>query len=511
MTIFVFNNEIIKKHNLFYLTIKKILRLSIVINFINKSEENPMKKKHILYIILIIATSFLTNCDLKEEAPTSGSGDSTAAHNITLQGSVIDAVTGDGIADATVKIMDGSVVRGAVTDNSGKYSYTFATNADKDILIIAIKDGYRPDTLSVFAIKDKITNVSVIQLRANKNGTGGGTGVSLSAASINLHSQSAQSLGVKESGALESLDIIFEVRDSAGVTISEDNAVDLSFSFGATPGGGEYLFPASVRTNALGKATVTLNTGRIAGVVQVIAQTEVNGKTIKSKPILVSIHGGFPVEDVFYVAAEKLNYPYYGIIGKSIKFTAYAGDKYNNPVRPGTSIYFTTSSGIIGGSAPTNEAGAATVELLTEPHPEDVIYGKGFFRVTAKTADENKNTISTETIRLLSGKALLNVSPSSFTLANGGSQTFTYTLMDVNGNPLSEGQTVKVSIESKNVVLSGDIDIEMPDTQSKTWTRFSFTAYDALPDSIAVENVKIKVATTGKNSDKKVMIFGSAE
>jgi len=42
----------------------------------------------------------------------------------------------------------------------------------------------------------------------------------------------------------------------------------------------------------------------------------------------------FPIRDHFAVASEKLNYPAYGLIGYEILFTAFAGDKYSNPVRP---------------------------------------------------------------------------------------------------------------------------------------------------------------------------------
>ena len=46
---------------------------------------------------------------------------------------------------------------------------------------------------------------------------------------------------------------------------------------------------------------VTLNTGTKAGVAQIIAQMTVNGSVIKSRPVLISIHGGFPDQNHFVV------------------------------------------------------------------------------------------------------------------------------------------------------------------------------------------------------------------
>ncbi len=141
------------------------------------------------------------------------------------------------------------------------------------------------------------------------------------------------------------------------------------------------------------------------------------------------------------------------------------------------------------------------MKLLTEPWPNDPVYGNGFFRVTASTADENLNKISTETVRLLSGAPILNITPLTFDLENGGSQTFTYTIADVNGNPMSEGQTISVGIESEFIDVAGAVSMKFPDTQSKSWTAFSFTAFDTKADTVFVEAVNIEISTAGPNSD----------
>lgn len=465
-----------------------------------------MKKNHIFLAIILTLGLLLSSCDVNEDA---SSDDSDTLSTVTLSGTVVEASTGNGISGATIRITDGSTVKGTTTNSLGVYSTTFSTSDDVDLEIIGTRDGYLPDTTNVFAIIDEVTTVPLLQLQTDGT-SNGGSGLAGGPASINLFSQSSNNVGVKESGALESAQLVFEVRDSSGIVIDDSSPIELSFTFGAAPNGGEYLYPASVTTNALGKASVTLNTGTVAGVVQIIAEAVVSGKVIKSKPILIAIHGGFPEEDLFYVACEKLNYPALGVIGYSIDFTAYAGDKYNNPVRPGTSIYFTTNFGIIGGSNLTGESGTTSVQLLTEPWPVDPIYGAGFFRVTSSTADENLNTISTETVRLLSGAPSLNISPTTFDLPNGGSQSFSYTIADVNGNPMSEGQAIQVTIDSEFIQVAGAVSMKLPDTQSKSWTAFSFTAFDTKADTIYVEAVNIEVSTSGPNSDLKYTIGGVA-
>ena len=374
---------------------------------------------------------------------------------------------------------------------------------DKELTIVYFKTGYDTDTTSIYVPVSASIEVPILKL-TQQQGTGGGTS-SGQAATIYLFSQSAQNVGVKESGSNESVQFIFEVLDSNGVAIGSDNSVEVNFSLGSGPGGGEYLYPASVVSNALGRASVTLNTGTIAGVAQISAEFTINDIVVKSQPILMAIYGGFPDPNHFAVASDRLNYPNYGIVGVEIQFTAFAGDKYSNPVRPGTSVYFETTSGIIDGSNSTDDLGRAIVTMLTQPFPnlEEQGYGPGFFRVTSSTVDENSTTIRTSTIRLLTGLPVIIVDPSSFDIPNGGSQSFNFTVSDGNGNPMSAGQNISVKVNKGDLEVSGDVDITMLDTQSKTSTMFSFIAADSKPDTTRIQQAIIDISTSGPNGEKK--------
>ncbi len=465
-----------------------------------------MKKIYIVVLYLVALTVLIiSGCKFGTE----NNPIQTTGGTATITGQVVEQFTGDAISGVSIVILGGISDNGTTTDNKGQYSVDVNIENDKELIIIANRTGYDSDTLSVFAQIDNSVDVPLFKL--NKQSGTSETSSNI-AASIYLYSQSVKSIGVKESGSNETAQIIFEVLDSLGVPIGKNNSVNVSFSFGSSPGGGEYLYPASVASNSLGRASVTLNTGTIAGVAQIIAEFTVNKITVKSRPVLISIHGGFPDPDHFAVAAPKLNYPEYGIIGFEIPFTAFCGDKYTNPVREGTSVYFDATSGIIEGSNLTDALGRSTVTLLTQPFPslDEPGLGAGFFRVNAFTIDENNNTIQTSTVRLLTGLPHITVAPTSFDIQNAGSQSFNYTVSDGNGNPMSEGQTISIKVSEGDLKVSGDVDVKMLDTQSKAATFFSFTAYDAKPDTVNQKRAVIDIETTGPNGDAKISITGTS-
>jgi len=459
-----------------------------------------MKTTFNLFIILIIITAFIS-CTTNQDTT---SPDKSATS--TLSGKIVNEITGDGIENATVRATDGTNEKGATTDADGNYSLKIDLFKDTELTLYTYADGFFNDTSSVYAIKGEKVSVPLIKLKQSSNS---GSSQSGTAASIYLFSQSATFVGVRESGSNETAQLIFEILDSSGVPINDKNSTTVNFSFGAAPGGGEYLFPSSVKSNSLGKATCTFNSGTIAGVSEIIATINKDGRIIKSRPILIAIHGGFPDINHFHVASEKLNYPYLGVVGSDINFTSYAGDKYSNPVRPGTSVYFETTSGIIEGSNQTDNLGRATVTLLTQPSPNHPTFGKGFFVVTAKTVDENQTQITTNTLRLLSGFPLITVTPSSFNVKLGSSVSFDYTVMDVNNNPIAAGNKISVAAKGADVELAGVTSVEMPDVLYGM-KNFSFTLIN-VADSAKTRPITITISSSGLNGNNAIQFSGTAE
>lgn len=463
-------------------------------------------QKLLVKVISLLFFTFLIGCESDTQV-TGGGDDQQTTKTVRVSGQVISKLTGIPIDSAQVLLKYSSGQFVLYTDNQGKFSREISISSSINLTIVVSKNNFNTDSLNVFVSGNSdVVNVPVIQLEYKNSGsTPSGDPVS-----IFVLSQSATSIGVKESGAEETARIVFVVQDSAGVPIDLAHSVDVRFRFGAQPGGGELLSPTIVKTNNNGQAAVNLTSGTKAGVVQIIAEINLGSKIITSLPVAISIHGGLPDLAHFSVAPKNLNFAGYNIFGLLNPITAYVGDKYGNPVRPLTSVYFTTTGGIIEGSIQTNSQGIGTTNLISAlPRPNHPIFGPGFATVTATTADANSNNISQETIVLFSGVPQMSVSPTSFSIANGGIQAFTYTINDQFSNPLAGGTSIKVTVEGEDVKAQGDIDIVLPDTQSRTWTQFNFVVWDTKPEEDKLTQVVINIKSDGPNGKAQVTISGT--
>ncbi len=470
--------------------------------------------KKILLLSIIILLISLTNCTLKNG---SSSGDNTVSptltdSTVTLTGTVIDLLSSNPVANATVDIANLSSALSTTTDSQGAFKFNFkiASTSAINILVIAQKTGFVADTQAVTISAGK--SIALQPLRIHQ------PNISNTAASIFLFSQSTDKLGIKGSGTIETALATFQVIDSTGHNVNSSHAVDVNFQLVKGPGGGEFVSPAKTKTDDNGKASVAITTGTIAGVVQIRAYVNTPSQTIYSKPILFTIYGGFPVQERFSVASNKLNYPYFGIQNQLIIFTALLGDKYSNPVRQNTSVYFSTTDGVIGKLIPTDELGRATATLATFGFPtlsNSALpnQGIGFFKVTAKTITEFSDTISTTTIRLLSGLPVIkNVSPSTFNILNGGSQTFTFTVTDVNGNPISSDNTISFSTVGGSLTVSPPTYV-VPDALvgGPGVTQFTVSLGDSDPTTIKPSSASLVISVTGPFGTVSYNISGSTE
>jgi len=454
-------------------------------------------KKFVLYISLFFLV--LMGCKKKAVEP-----EVPQQKTVILSGSVFESVTGWPIDSAVIKVTGITPQVVTYTDSVGRYRVSFEVEAEINVNVIAFKEGYEPDTVVVLAVPGRTVNVPGLFLKR----TAPETPTSGEAASIVLISQTAKNIGVKGSGSVETAQMIFEVQDSSGKPVDLAHSVEVSFKIGSGPGGGEFIYPPKARTDAKGRVTANIVSGTKAGVVQVVAESNVGSKTIKSLPVVIVIHGGLPDSAHFSIAPEKLNFPGYNVFGLRNRITAYVGDKYGNPVKPGTAVYFTTTGGIIEGSALTNEQGQGSVNLISaEPRPVHPVLGPGYAVITATTADENQRTIKAETIVLFSGIPQITVEPTNFDIPNLGSQVFNYTVSDQNGNPLAGGTTIRVTIDGKDIRALGDLDITLPDTRDRSWTRFSFAIQDTTSD-IVERPVLIRISTSGPNGSATVNISG---
>lgn len=453
--------------------------------------------------LLLISASFIFHFLSCGKTPTQP--ETPAQETVTFNGQVIDFETGLPIENAAIKIIADTLRLGATTDANGKFTKTFIITKSIDAIIIASKENYRSDTIKVFAIPGRIIDVPTLKIEKLKT-----TSTTGQPASIVLVRQTFTTIGVKESGDNETTTLTFEVRDSSGTPLDITRSVTVNFTLGANPGGGIIIDPPSKKTNSEGRVSVNITSGTKAGTVQVIAEVTVGTKIIRSKPVNIAIHGGLPDYDHFSIAAEYYNVPGLVKYGFLDPITAYVGDKYSNPVKPNTIVYFSTTGGIIQGSAVTCANGIATVNLITAlPNPVHPTLGPGFATITASTANENNQMISRQIEILFSGYPLLSINPTTIDIPNGGSQTFVYTVADLNGNPIASENTITVTVEG-NVQAIGDLNINMPDTKSKSWTQFSFIVTDADPDKVEPRPVSIKIEVDGVNGKNAISISGTS-
>jgi len=302
-------------------------------------------------------------------------------------------------------------------------------------------------------------------------------------ASIVVVSVEPPAIGVRGSGANETAIITFEVRDIRGNTVADGEPI--FFRLDAPGDGGEQVGPDSTAT-VDGRVQAALTSGVLARTVRLIAEAPLAlGEAIRSTPVPVAIHGGLPDLTHFGLAADPLNLAGRVLFGLESKITAFAFDKYSNPVQPGTSINFHTDGGGVQGAAETNEDGQASVTLFTaEPIPP----GPDFLAtITGQTVDENGTEIEASTLVLFSGPT------APIRLTGAGADTveagrlfiperediiITFRVGDISGNPLMGGSTIEVT--SDVAMISGDARITIPDALRDN-TDYSIVVADPVP------------------------------
>ena len=439
-----------------------------------------VRSRSLLPLVLLVA---LAGCDaLSDEAPA------------VVTGTVVNAETNRPITGATVQFRSMGVE--VLSDSVGGFAAELAVDSSVVVEITAFKTGYQNTSTTTTVEPGQALSVPALLLVPSEVGSDGTSGP---AASITLSERTPEAVGVSEAGGVETATLEFIVLDADENPVDNANGVDLAVEIIQGPGGGEFLSPAApetVRTDENGRATVTLTSGTQAGVVQIETRaTTADGRTIRSQPIALAIHGGFPDQAHFTIATTPNNSPCLRIQGCDIEVTALVGDRYANPVQPGTQVYFTASTGVISGSSPTDAVGLATSTLLTgNPFPLD-----GYGTITARTSGADGEQIEATTLVLLSGRARVTL-----LTAGMGLGPYDYVVSDQNGNPLAKGTTISVTVTGQNVKALGDVETTLGDEvlpgPGLTEFTFSIVADDPSSDDVpAVQEIKIEVTSPNGN------------
>ena len=423
-------------------------------------------KLTITLTVMLMILSFI-GCEDQPETP--GTAGSTVAE---ITGRVTDSQTNVPLANVSVGFIStdpAGITGSAVTAADGSFtidldlSGTDVTSVSGTLTIK--KNGYKDQTPSVTTTVGKSTRVSPDPLSLQRDTTttiGGGTtgGAAHSLAFVNLSSQQISVVGV---GGTESAIITFEARDSLGFPINIDHKDTVTFELIGTPVTGPvanraYVSPVSAITNASGRVATTVNSGTIAGVLQFIAKMRrSDGVLIQSTPVIITVNAGLPEQTHFSIGAERFNFAALHWLGRSDVITVLVGDRYSNPVKVNTAVYFNTTGGVVDASAFTNPDGFGTVSLFSgNPDPSDPTLsppslfgnGTGYAHVRSFTIGEGGVPVQDSIFVLFSGGA--TISAATYTVHIDSSAvdpcvSIPINISDENGNPLSQGTTVTVT------------------------------------------------------------------
>jgi hypothetical protein len=335
-------------------------------------------------------------------------------------------------------------------------------------------------------------------------------------------------ISVKGTGATETSIMKFVVKDSLGNYIGSTRPATITFSILNGPGGGEFLSPTSAVTDDSGKVTTTINSGTKSGVVQVVASTTVNSITITSTPVTLTIASGLADSSHFTAwladasaTVPLVNFPGNVLQGDRIgEVRVSVGDKYGNPVQPGTALYFTTNAGIVTSSGYTLENGhfASTPPVVSlfggNPIPPN---GQGI--VTVSTLGQGGVKVSKD-INFIYSLAPVITAPSTLgTIGTGNSLTVNFKVADVNNNPLSFSNSISVraslpptsQLNPDFLSLKGDISFAMPDTKDTNLTNYQFTIINNIPAGETGGSFIITIISTGPNGTATKTITGSLQ
>lgn len=437
---------------------------------------------------------------------------------ITISGRVVDQSNSQPVAEAFVEIVSPpESQQSTTTDSTGQYSFTIEASGSVSLTINASKSDFEPfsQTINVSPGSD-FTGIN-LELTSTSDGENDGDdegnvgGEPAGAAAIVLTGSPLQAINISETGDVVSAPFTFQVQDSAGRALNADNPAEVQFRLLSSPGGGEEIVPATATTDVQGNVTTTLFSGNTAGAVKVQAliEREDIGLAIKSSPVVIAIHGGFPDPDHFSIGADNFNFEGYSVNNLRNTISVIVGDKYSNPVKPGTVVYFETTGGIIQGSGQTDADGVVEVDLISgDPRPNDNIPGSsgrpGYATVTASTVDENDNPISKDVnIVFSTSGASIGASPLTFDLKPNGGAPFNYTVTDLNGNPMAAGTQISVNA-GDGIEVTGNADITLGNNlfPGPGTTEFSFSIRDTDDenDDPAALTIQISVTTPSGNT-----------
>ncbi len=454
-------------------------------------------------------------------------------------GRVFDAQSRLPLYNATVYIVSNLLIDSIQTTPSGEYSFSIDLQGLPSLpgLLKVAKSGYKPqfENFTVEAGKSITVDFSLVR----DTTTGIRPDTLGHAHSIAFVSMSAREISVYGVGGTESSIIIWEVRDSLGFPITIDNKDTVEFELFGTPadsiGGYQpaYVTPVKAVTNVAGRVATTINSGTRAGVLQFIAKLrrETDGRWIYSTPVVITVNAGLPDQEHFTIGVNQRNFAGYDWLGRTNGVSVQVGDKYSNPVKVNTAVYFNTTGGIVTASGFTSPTGHASVThfsgnplpILPELGAWPLLYGDGtgYARVRAYTLGENYTHVTDSIVVLLSGESeiFIDTSTTYFKVDSGTCISVPIRICDRFGNPLAPSTRMSLQVQFSppegtnwSVLASGLPDDPLGDymTRGPGRTNFTILICDGTPGGTPQSMPFIvKIRVTGPNGNVFTVINGA--
>jgi hypothetical protein len=449
-----------------------------------------------------------------------------------VTGHVVDFVTNLPVNNATVVLTTPIFVDSQATGGDGSYAFSVNLQGLSGVsgTVKVSKNGYSPSTYNFTVNAGQAVNRDVPLERDTTTGVPpdpNGTGDARSIAFVNL---SANQISVAGVGGTESSIITWEVRDSLGFPIDIDHSDTVFFQLVGTPTtGGAYVSPSQAITNVAGRVATTINSGTVSGALQFIAslRRESDGVIIRSTPVVITVNAGLPDQAHYTIGPRQFNFAAYNWLGRTNDITVQVGDKYSNPVKTGTAVYFNTTGGVVDASGFTDNTSHATVELYSgNPLPRDATLtppslfgdGTGYAWVRAHSLGENSVDVIDSVMILFSGVSNITLSTSTVHVDSGGCVDVSVTVADQNGNPLAPGTQIKTEVEftppegtNWSVLASGLPEDPLADFLTRGQGRTDFTVHicDGTPGGTPQRMpFNVKISVTGPNGNTFATVSG---
>lgn len=190
---------------------------------------------------------------------------------------------------------------------------------------------------------DTITATAVVDSQT-LSATGTVTVAPSTVGSIQFISATPETIGLKGTGGAgiqETSIIVFKVVNASGGPVPDQN---VTFTLGSTVGG-VTLSPSTALSGSDGTVQTIVNSGTIATTVRVTATATGITPTISTQSSNLTISTAIVDDNSFVVAPTCPNIEAFSIEGVEVDITAFASDRFGNPVPDGTSVSFTSEPG----------------------------------------------------------------------------------------------------------------------------------------------------------------------